>query len=81
MNTLPLRRCVQLGVIALFCALPWLTAHDILFAQGTLFSFRIGDLSFADPAAALQAWPPQGQLLAGAALSQMCIRDRGEVPE
>ena len=41
MNTLPLRRCVQLGVIALFCALPWLTAHDILFAQGTLFSFRI----------------------------------------
>lgn len=62
MNTLPLRRCVQLGVIALFCALPWLTAHDILFAQGTLFSFRIGDLSFADPAAALQAWPPQGQL-------------------
>ncbi len=69
MNTLPLRRCVQLGVIALFCALPWLTAHDILFAQGTLFSFHIGGLSFADPVAALQAWPPQGELLAGAALS------------
>ena len=79
MNTLPLRRCVQLGVIALFCALPWLTAHDILFAQGTLFSFRIGDLSFADPAAALQAWPPQGQLLAGAALSLLLALFLGRV--
>ena len=43
MNTLPLRRCVQLGVIALFCALPWLTAMVGLpwTAHGTVCAFYL----------------------------------------
>lgn len=49
------RHIAQVAVISLFCALPWLNAHEINSVSGSLFAFDISGFPFADPANALQA--------------------------
>lgn len=50
-----LRRCCQLLVIGLFLALPWANGHNFNYIQGSLFSFEMWGIPFADPASAAQA--------------------------
>lgn len=55
MNYLPLiRKIIQLAVLTLFCALPFLTSLDFAGISGSLFSLDFFGIPFADPASTLQ---------------------------
>lgn len=56
MKYLPIARIlVQLGVLALFCSLPWLHEHGFIQIKGSLFAFDAFGMPFADPASGAQA--------------------------
>lgn len=71
------RRLTQLLVILIFILLPWLNKLDFHAVKGSLFSFDLGGVPFADPASAAQAalsgalaWePPLLEYFLGAGLS------------
>lgn len=69
MKILVLRRLCQLATVALFCVLPWICAMEIDVVQGTLFSFNLFGIPFADPVAAVQSLPCHGEVLLGAGMS------------
>ena len=50
-----LRHLSRGGVLALFCALPWLNAAGMHGISGSLFALDIFGWPFGDPAALLQA--------------------------
>lgn len=57
MKYLPVARtCVQITVLALFCMLPLLHAHDFYRIKGSLFALDVFGIPFADPASASQAF-------------------------
>lgn len=58
-----LRHCSRAGVLALFCALPWLNAAGLHGVAGSLFALDIFGWPFGDPVALVQVsasgdWPP-----------------------
>lgn len=61
MKYLPIiRKICQLSVLTLFCALPFLAALGFSGMSGTLFSFDLFGLPFADPASTLQVLGQSG---------------------
>ncbi len=78
-----LRRCVQIVIVAAFCALPWMNALDMHRVSGSLFALDIAGVPFADPVAALQVaaegCAPAGRFLAGAVLSLLVALLLGRV--
>lgn len=54
MTIRPLRRAIQLGMVALLIAIPLLNLNGISLISGTLYSLAIGSLWITDPAIGLQ---------------------------
>lgn len=88
MKYLPiLRKTVQLAVITLFCALPFLAALDFAGISGSLFSLNFFGVPFADPASTLQisgqalgsGIMPLTEVLIGAGLSLVLALFMGRI--
>lgn len=68
-----LRHLSRLGVVTVFCVLPWLNAAGVHGISGSLFALDVFGWPFGDPAALLQALTtgerPASRLLLGAGCS------------
>ena len=73
MKLIAVRRAVQVLVVAVVCALPWLNAAGWRGMAGSFFALDFLGLPFADPVGAAQVaamgFLPAGRLLGGAMLS------------
>ena len=73
MKLIAVRRAVQVLVVAVLCALPWLNAAGWRGMAGSFFALDFLGLPFADPVGAAQVaamgFLPAGRLLGGAMLS------------
>ncbi len=88
MKYLPIiRKICQLSILALFCALPFLTAIGFTGLGGSLFSFDLFGVPFSDPASTMQimgqgamenTWPLVTVLL-GAAFSLLLAFFMGRI--
>ena len=73
MKLIAVRRAVQVLVVAVLCALPWLNAAGWRGMAGSFFALDFLGLPFADPVGAAQVaamgFLPAGRLMGGAMLS------------
>lgn len=83
MRLRPFRRTVQIGMLALILAIPFLNQHGISVISGSLYSLAIGPLWITDPAIGLQAilttWAMDLTLLASLALPILLALGCGRV--